>query len=127
MEGVADDCRYAFLPRTALASLRVVLGVVSAEQFREFAQFSDHPSWSCVPTPGHAGPDGDTALAHLAVWLGGLGLIPAAGALLVDRRPLSILCAITLVVCCGSRSGLTGRSCTESLPARRSRPRAEPA
>lgn len=78
----------------------IVLGLVGAERYRAFLAFGIHAGDPCVAAPGHAGPGDAGPLAQIAIWLSALGLIPAAGTLLVDRRPLPMLCAITLAGSC---------------------------
>ncbi|HEX7661203.1 MAG TPA: hypothetical protein VF444_17160 [Pseudonocardiaceae bacterium] len=79
----------------------VVLGVVGAEQFREFIQYGYHLDDSCEPLAGHAGLAGAGALSQVAIWLSTLGLALGAGTIFFDRRPLLMLGALTLVGSCG--------------------------
>ncbi|HWE88598.1 MAG TPA: hypothetical protein VG317_03930 [Pseudonocardiaceae bacterium] len=72
----------------------VVLGNVAAAQFREFVQYGYHQEGSCVTLPGQ--PPNSASLAWVAVALSAAGLLAAACALFVSRRPLPRLGGLVL-------------------------------
>ena len=84
----------------AVVVASVVLGLVGAEQFRAILQHGDTQGHTCVPLAGYPAPASAAPLAQMAVWLSVAGPVPATGTLLLDRRPLPMLCAITLAASC---------------------------
>lgn len=78
----------------ALLTTTIVIGIVAAVQFRDFVQYGYHVNGSCMADPGHQGAS--TALVWIALWCAVAGVLAAIGSVLVSRRSMLLVPAISL-------------------------------